>query len=632
VFIGPDDVVRITAEVTAPANRKVYGGGEIKVDQSPYVRGLFMDSNGRVEGITFRGNGVATARDAGLAGGQMGLAVASFNSNNVRVRNCQFYDFVATGLNTGPAIIMFSDGHNYEVSGCYFDDSNDGFVDIGAGYRAGDTLVTKNISYSNSDYFFGAASVGLGTKVGTSDVEATAHHVVTDNIAIKKRWEPAGAGRTLGRHGIIAHYDGGVSHITATGNVIGNVSRHGVYLRGNSTVPDQLCGPNTIANNRLLYCGSGDGSQYSSGIRVETTLPAIITGNYIENAGYFPDGTAGADPAYDIECVRGVRDLIVSNNTLIGAKNGSVYLAMTVSNREITNALVSQNTIKNAAFGIGISQGLATSEVTDIKVIDNHITLTGATGPASKAAGIATEATGGSPSGKFSLVVRGNTVAGSGKAADQIGIACLFGTSDLGASATIEGNVLRDLELGISSQRFFSLGTVNYLPHRRLGGVLKWDKNRFVSCGTAFDVPKAASTILAVIDGKNIYDDCDTVNVAATVTWSTAVEGRQIGRDTSGNILLEFRATAVPTAQQYYAGDRIVHPSPVFGNPVGWICTASGAPGTWLPIGAIKSPSVFTTSNVTTDRTFDADSTTVEEVADVLGTLITDLKGSGVIS
>ena len=38
------------------------------------------------------------------------------------------------------------------------------------------------------------------------------------------------------------------------------------------------------------------------------------------------------------------------------------------------------------------------------------------------------------------------------------------------------------------------------------------------------------------------------------------------------------------------------------------------------------------TSNVTKDYVLDADSTTLAEVADVLGTLIEDLKGKGVIS
>lgn len=45
----------------------------------------------------------------------------------------------------------------------------------------------------------------------------------------------------------------------------------------------------------------------------------------------------------------------------------------------------------------------------------------------------------------------------------------------------------------------------------------------------------------------------------------------------------------------------------------------------------IVRPSAYTTSNVTTDRTYDANATTLDEVADVLGTLIADLKSLGLI-
>ena len=44
------------------------------------------------------------------------------------------------------------------------------------------------------------------------------------------------------------------------------------------------------------------------------------------------------------------------------------------------------------------------------------------------------------------------------------------------------------------------------------------------------------------------------------------------------------------------------------------------------------SSSVYTMTNVTTDRTLDANSTTTAELADVLGTLITDLKERGIVS
>lgn len=45
----------------------------------------------------------------------------------------------------------------------------------------------------------------------------------------------------------------------------------------------------------------------------------------------------------------------------------------------------------------------------------------------------------------------------------------------------------------------------------------------------------------------------------------------------------------------------------------------------------ILKPSTYTVSNVTTDRTYDANATTIDEISDVLGTLITDLKNIGII-
>lgn len=45
----------------------------------------------------------------------------------------------------------------------------------------------------------------------------------------------------------------------------------------------------------------------------------------------------------------------------------------------------------------------------------------------------------------------------------------------------------------------------------------------------------------------------------------------------------------------------------------------------------VVQPAAYTTSNVTTDRTYDANSTTVDELADVLGTLIADLQSLGLI-
>jgi hypothetical protein len=44
------------------------------------------------------------------------------------------------------------------------------------------------------------------------------------------------------------------------------------------------------------------------------------------------------------------------------------------------------------------------------------------------------------------------------------------------------------------------------------------------------------------------------------------------------------------------------------------------------------APATYTPSNVSADRAFDANSTTVDEIADVLGTLIADLKLTGLVA
>ena len=49
-------------------------------------------------------------------------------------------------------------------------------------------------------------------------------------------------------------------------------------------------------------------------------------------------------------------------------------------------------------------------------------------------------------------------------------------------------------------------------------------------------------------------------------------------------------------------------------------------------IETLLGSSAYTPTNVTPDRSYDANGTTVEELADVLGTLISDLQGKGILS
>jgi hypothetical protein len=55
--------------------------------------------------------------------------------------------------------------------------------------------------------------------------------------------------------------------------------------------------------------------------------------------------------------------------------------------------------------------------------------------------------------------------------------------------------------------------------------------------------------------------------------------------------------------------------------------TATG--GIVTSLGTLTS--AYTTTNVTTDRSYDANATTLDELADVLGTLIADLKAKSIL-
>jgi hypothetical protein len=59
----------------------------------------------------------------------------------------------------------------------------------------------------------------------------------------------------------------------------------------------------------------------------------------------------------------------------------------------------------------------------------------------------------------------------------------------------------------------------------------------------------------------------------------------------------------------------------------------SGTPQlSFFGVATVARPAAYSPSNVTPDRVYDADSTTLDEVADVLGTLISDLQGLGLVS
>lgn len=56
-----------------------------------------------------------------------------------------------------------------------------------------------------------------------------------------------------------------------------------------------------------------------------------------------------------------------------------------------------------------------------------------------------------------------------------------------------------------------------------------------------------------------------------------------------GNKGREYFGTAAPTSGSWLQGDRVYNVAPVGGGVIGWVCVASGTPGTWKFFGALEA-------------------------------------------
>jgi hypothetical protein len=56
--------------------------------------------------------------------------------------------------------------------------------------------------------------------------------------------------------------------------------------------------------------------------------------------------------------------------------------------------------------------------------------------------------------------------------------------------------------------------------------------------------------------------------------------------DLGGNSIIS--ATAVPSTGTWVTGDKAFNSAPASGEPLGWVCTSGGSPGTWQAFGVLE--------------------------------------------
>ena len=96
----------------------------------------------------------------------------------------------------------------------------------------------------------------------------------------------------------------------------------------------------------------------------------------------------------------------------------------------------------------------------------------------------------------------------------------------------------------------------------------------------AFTVARPAKTLTWTFDNANGGFDIDK-NLADHIT-AKYYTGVLLENDSTVKML---RMDSLPTTGAYTTGDMIIKLAPTTGSNIGWICTKSGIPGTWIPIG-----------------------------------------------
>lgn len=79
-------------------------------------------------------------------------------------------------------------------------------------------------------------------------------------------------------------------------------------------------------------------------------------------------------------------------------------------------------------------------------------------------------------------------------------------------------------------------------------------------------------------NGSSINNKVDG-SVAAEIFTATGVTVSQDGDYWRGR---DYYGTTIPTTGTYNVGDRLWRTNPVAAGPMGWVCTVSGTPGTWV--------------------------------------------------
>lgn len=331
----------------------------------------------------------------------------------------------------------------------------------------------------------------------------------------------------------------GTARIIARGNVIRDIGgQHGIYLN--------QCVGATIAGNLISATGG-------AGIKVQTqdgspdALGIAITGNVIDTTGAHGITLTAAGGSSRL------RDITVTGNTIRAASNDGILV------QYATHATITGNTIHTARAGIQLA------DVSTVTVSHNLIDTTTQDGILCQALTLATDR----------VDITGNRIISPGQAgaaASQFGIRLATAAGLTLTEILIEGNHITDANAKARYLIYSSAPDQSSIRYRRNVGTGTYPGGHGFR-GPAGPAREFVDNRLTA-DAGRLYA-APTAGTPGTVTWTTY-------------------GTTAPTTGTWAAGDTCQHTAPTEAGPAGskyvttgWVCTAAGTPGTWLPLRSL---------------------------------------------
>lgn len=324
----------------------------------------------------------------------------------------------------------------------------------------------------------------------------------------------------------------------------------------------------SIANNIIFDTVNEHGMYVDAGCQ-----NVAIVGNVVSNTG----GVGIKFQWYDAGTTQEPSNLVISGNTVFNTGTDGIQVLSTTATpteklngctisgnvvqdvgqdailvRYVRNLNIADNTVLTAArYGIACTD-------TDTAVIDsNNIANT-------QFNGIFHDNTGDHVSVTNNMVVSPG-LSGDNTSGNSSGI--LFG-GGIGVGRNISGNYVYGDATKTQYALFYTGGDQT---KTRISG------NSFINTNSSAVRLKFPSEALAYW-GENYLlsfsGDRQAINLSTNLTQGS---------------LPTFFATAAPSTGQWRLGDIVYNATPVAGGTIGWVCTATGTPGTWKTFGAIAA-------------------------------------------